>query len=148
MISVSLYQRIEDFNPDIISEGSPSRHLLSLSASYLWTEANHLLASGGSLSEAAIMIEQFITRSTPQERTQINVSLTEAWATLGRVHAMDEKEEKALEAFQAGSKALEQEGITGKEGIAGEMLTVSYIFVPQLELKTKIIIESRDIICQ
>ncbi|OWT37138.1 peroxisome targeting signal receptor [Cryptococcus neoformans Bt1] len=109
---------------------SPSRHLLSLSASYLWTEANHLLASGGSLSEAAIMIEQFITRSTPQERTQINVSLTEAWATLGRVHAMDEKEEKALEAFQAGSKALEQEGITGKEGIAGEMLTnlaISYV---------------------
>lgn len=109
---------------------SPSQHLASLSASYLWTEANHLLASGGSLSEAAIMIEQFITRSTPQERIQINVSLTEAWATLGRVHAMDEKEEKALEAFQAGSKTLEQEGITGKEGVAGEMLTnlaISYV---------------------
>lgn len=83
------------------------------------------------------MIEQFITRSTPQERIQINVSLTEAWATLGRVHAMDEKEEKALEAFQAGSKTLEQEGITGKEGVAGEMLTVSHIFAPWLELKRK-----------
>ncbi|KIR63778.1 peroxisome targeting signal receptor [Cryptococcus bacillisporus CA1873] len=110
--------------------GSSSQHLSSLSASYLWTEANHLLASGGSLSEAAIMIEQFITRSTLQERTQINVSLTEAWATLGRVHAMDEKEEKALEAFQEGSKTLEQEGVTGKESVAGEMLTnlaISYV---------------------
>lgn len=83
------------------------------------------------------MIEQFITRSTPQERTQINVSLTEAWATLGRVHAMDEKEEKALEAFQEGSKTLEQEGVTGKEGVAGEMLTVSHIFVPWIKLKSK-----------
>lgn len=93
------------------------------------------------------MIEQFITRSTPQERTQINVSLTEAWATLGRVHAMDEKEEKALEAFQEGSKTLEQEGVTGREGVAGEMLTVSHILCALARTKTKIITESRDIIC-
>lgn len=43
---------------------------------------------------------------------------------LGRVHAMNEKEEQALAAFEAGRDAL-QAG-QGGENKAGEMLTVSW----------------------
>ncbi|WVQ93997.1 hypothetical protein IAU59_001075 [Kwoniella sp. CBS 9459] len=96
----------------------------------LWTEANELLTSGGSLSTAASMIESFLRRSTSQDRSDLGVTATEAWSLLGRVHAMDEKEEKALRAFEAGRKALEEEGVTGREAIAGEMMTnlaISYV---------------------
>ncbi|WVO14903.1 hypothetical protein L204_102542 [Cryptococcus depauperatus] len=112
-----------DFSPQ------PDMHK-SLSASHLWAQASHILASGGALSEATSLLEAFIQQSTPQDRAQMNVSLSEAWATLGRVHAMDEKEEKALCAFQEGRKALEEEGTKGKEKVAGEMLTnlaISYV---------------------
>ena len=51
------------------------------------------------------------------------VSDVEAWSLLGRVHAMNEKEDKALAAFEAGRKALEAGH--GGANIAGEMLTVS-----------------------
>lgn len=51
------------------------------------------------------------------------VSEVEAWSLLGRVHAMNEKEDKALAAFEAGRKALEAG--QGGANIAGEMLTVS-----------------------
>ncbi|WVQ76423.1 hypothetical protein IAR50_006090 [Cryptococcus sp. DSM 104548] len=103
--------------------------LKSMPASHLWAEANNLLASG-SLSASADHIEAFIQQSSAAERQQMGVSLTEAWSLLGRVHAMDEKEEKALGAFQKGREVLGQEGAGGKEGIAGEMLTnltISYV---------------------
>lgn len=51
------------------------------------------------------------------------VSEVEAWSLLGRVHAMNEKEDRALAAFEAGRKALEAG--QGGQNIAGEMLTVS-----------------------
>ncbi|WRT63596.1 uncharacterized protein IL334_000519 [Kwoniella shivajii] len=96
----------------------------------LWAAANHILSAGGSLSEAGLMLESFVRRSTAQERGILNVSATEAWSLLGRVHAMDEKEDQALRAFEEGRKVLEQEGVKGKEGVAGEMLTnlaISYV---------------------
>ncbi|WVQ80474.1 hypothetical protein IAT38_002579 [Cryptococcus sp. DSM 104549] len=102
----------------------------SMSASFLWAESNRILSSGGALSSAASMLESFIQRSNAQERAQIGVSATEAWALLGRVHAMDEKEEKALASFQEGRKVLQEEGAGGKEAVAGEMLTnlaISYV---------------------
>ncbi|WVF66382.1 hypothetical protein IAT40_001122 [Kwoniella sp. CBS 6097] len=102
----------------------------SASLAALWAEANELLASGGSLSTAASMIESFLQRSTAQDRSELGVTATQAWSLLGRVHAMDEKEEKALRAFEAGRKVLEEEGVTGREAIAGEMLTnlaISYV---------------------
>ncbi|OCF33079.1 hypothetical protein I316_05124 [Kwoniella heveanensis BCC8398] len=102
----------------------------NVSLAALWTEANELLLSGGSLSTAASMIESFLQRSTAQDRSELGVSATQAWSLLGRVHAMDEKEEKAMRAFQEGRKALEEEGVTDKAAIAGEMLTnlaISYV---------------------
>ena len=51
-------------------------------------------------------------------------SEVEAWSLLGRVHAMNEKEDRALTAFEAGRRALERPGAS-KNG-AGEMLTVSH----------------------
>ena len=54
------------------------------------------------------------------------VSDVEAWSLLGSVHAMNEKEDKALAAFEAGRKALEAGH--GGANIAGEMLTVSPLF--------------------
>lgn len=53
-------------------------------------------------------------------------SEVEAWSLLGRVHAMNEKEDRALTAFEAGRRALEQPGAS-RNG-AGEMLTVSCAF--------------------
>ncbi|WVR03382.1 hypothetical protein IAU60_000373 [Kwoniella sp. DSM 27419] len=102
----------------------------STALSALWAEANHLLSSGGSLSTAASMLESFLRRATAQDHTHLGVSSTEAWSLLGRVHAMDEKEDKALRAFEQGRKALEKEGVLGKEAVAGEMLTnlaISYV---------------------
>ncbi|WWC85554.1 uncharacterized protein L201_000418 [Kwoniella dendrophila CBS 6074] len=96
----------------------------------LWAEANHIVLGGGSLTQAGLMLESFIQRSTALDRQSLNVSATEAWSLLGRVHAMDEKEEQALRAFEQGRKALVEEGVAGREGIAGEMLTnlaISYV---------------------
>ncbi|WVW81525.1 hypothetical protein I302_103520 [Kwoniella bestiolae CBS 10118] len=96
----------------------------------LWTEANRIVTEGGSLTQAGLMLESFVRRSTAQDRQQINVSATEAWSLLGRVHAMDEKEEPAMRAFEEGRKSLVGEGVRGKEGVAGEMLTnlaISYV---------------------
>jgi peroxin-5 len=56
------------------------------------------------------------------------ISDVEAWSLLGRVHAMNEKEDKALAAFEAGRKALESG--PGGESVAGEMLTVSSSLCP------------------
>ena len=50
-------------------------------------------------------------------------SEVEAWSLLGRVHAMNEKEDRALTAFEAGRRALDRPGAS-RNG-AGEMLTVS-----------------------
>ncbi|WWC57856.1 uncharacterized protein I303_100391 [Kwoniella dejecticola CBS 10117] len=96
----------------------------------LWNEANEIVNTGGSLTKAGLMLESFVQRSTAQDRQNIGVSATEAWSLLGRVHAMDEKEDQALKAFEEGRKTLGEEGIRGKEKIAGEMLTnlaISYV---------------------
>lgn len=70
-------------------------------------------------------LENYLRRSraTPFDASQMPASEVEAWSLLGRVHAMNEKEDKALAAFEAGRKALEQPDMP-KAG-AGEMLTVS-----------------------
>ncbi|WWC97367.1 hypothetical protein V866_004246 [Kwoniella sp. B9012] len=96
----------------------------------LWAEANRIVTDGGSLTQAGLMLESFVRRSTAQDRQQLNVSATEAWSLLGRVHAMDEKEEPAMRAFEEGRKTLGEEGVRGKESVAGEMLTnlaISYV---------------------
>jgi len=59
-----------------------------------------------------------------EDYQQLQVTDVEAWSLLGRTHAMNEKEEKALSAFEEGRRTLEGED-AGREKVAGEMLTVS-----------------------
>ena len=71
-----------------------------------WTQANHLLNSGGSLTDATLMLESYIRRGT-DILSQDPARQLEAWSLLGRVHAMNEKEEKALLAFEEGRQAIQ-----------------------------------------
>jgi peroxin-5 len=65
-----------------------------------------------------------VQRATAEDYRAVQATDVEAWSLLGRTHAMNEKEEKALSAFQQGQRALEGED-AGREKVAGEMLTVS-----------------------
>ncbi|GFZ50651.1 hypothetical protein JCM24511_08409 [Saitozyma sp. JCM 24511] len=101
----------------------------NLSVTAAWAEANRLLSTGGSLSEATSLLETFLQRATPEDYHAVQATDVEAWSLLGRTHAMNEKEEKALSAFQQGQRALEGED-AGREKAAGEMLTnlaISYV---------------------
>jgi len=89
-----------------------------------WAEANRLLGSGGSLQDATQLLEAFIQRASMEDYQQLQVTDVEAWSLLGRTHAMNEKEEKALSALEEGRRTLEGED-AGREKVAGEMLTVS-----------------------
>jgi peroxin-5 len=95
----------------------------SLSAIAAWTDATRLLATGGSLSDATLLLETFLQLATLKDYQTIQATNVEAWSLLGRTHAMNEKEEKALSAFQQGQRALEGED-DGREKVVGEMLTV------------------------
>jgi len=99
--------------------------LNDLAPSGSWQQANELLATGGSLTDVTYHLENYLRRgrATLESQAQMPVSDVEAWSLLGRVHAMNEKEDKALAAFEAGRKALEAGN--GGANIAGEMLTVS-----------------------
>lgn len=70
------------------------------------------------------MIETFIHRATQEDYRQLQVTDVEAWSLLGRIHAMNEKEDQALLAFAEGRRALEGEDV-GRHKAAGEILTVS-----------------------
>ena len=94
----------------------------AMEAQEAWNEAQRLLGSGGSLTDATLMLETFIRRGTDLDLNKPAARQLEAWSLLGRVHAMNEKEEKALLAFDEGRQA-----IPGNEQSTaiGEMLTVS-----------------------
>jgi peroxin-5 len=104
-----------------VASSDPSTNL---SVTAAWAEANRLLSTGGSLSEATSLLETFLQRATAEDYHAVQATDVEAWSLLGRTHAMNEKEEKALSAFQQGQRALEGED-AGREKVAGEMLTVS-----------------------
>jgi hypothetical protein len=111
--------------PSLTTTGNQSEHN-HLSPQDSWTRANELLAQGGSLSDVTALLENYLRRgrSTIEAQAEMPVSEVEAWSLLGRVHAMNEKEDKALAAFEAGRKALEAG--QGGTNVAGEMLTVSH----------------------
>jgi len=88
-----------------------------------WTQANHLLNSGGSLTDATLMLESYLRRGVDATAEDPARQL-EAWSLLGRVHAMNEKEEKALLAFEEGRQAIRG---TENSAVIGEMLTVSAV---------------------
>ncbi len=63
-------------------------------------------------------------RATVTDRAEAGVGDVEVWTLLGRTHAMNEKEERALAAFAQGRAAVEDSG--GRvQPMTGELLTVS-----------------------
>jgi peroxin-5 len=68
------------------------------------------------------LVESFIRRISAAELAEANLTEVDAWSMLGRIHAMNEKEEKALSAFEEGRKLLEAK--PEETNGAGEMLTV------------------------
>ncbi|ORX33557.1 hypothetical protein BD324DRAFT_639280 [Kockovaella imperatae] len=94
-----------------------------------WHEAKRLLSVGGSLSEATTLLESFIHRASAEDYAEVNASVVEAWSLLGRTHAMNEKEEKALSAFEEARRAIESADLNSVRGI-GETYTnlaISYV---------------------
>ena len=92
-----------------------------------WREANRLFASGGSLAEVTLLLETFISRASTDDYAQVGASEVEAWSLLGQTHAMNEKEEKALSAFEEGRRAMRGIEVSSVRGV-GETFTVSYTF--------------------
>ena len=88
-----------------------------------WAEANRQLASGGQLTYASQLLESFLQRATQADYQELQVTDVEAWTLLGRTHAMNEKEERALSAFREARRALGEEDAM-REKVAGEMFTV------------------------
>ena len=89
-----------------------------------WHEANRILSSGGSLKDATVLLETFISSASAEDYAQVQASEVEAWSLLGRTHAMNEMEEKALSAFEEGREALNGVDATQINGV-GELLTAS-----------------------
>ncbi|KAK4686509.1 peroxin-5, partial [Tremellales sp. Uapishka_1] len=90
-----------------------------------WAEANQIMSAGGSLSDAALYLESVLLNATPQEYSSLQTDELAVWTLLGRCHAMNEKEEKALQAFEEARSRLE-----GNTSVAGELLTnlaISYV---------------------
>jgi peroxin-5 len=96
----------EENNPHL---AGPPRTLLA--------DAKALLASGGSLTEAARLLEAAL------QRGDAGTGGYEAWLLLGEARSMDERERPAMQALAEGVRAAEQNGAAG----AGMLtLAISY----------------------
>lgn len=96
-----------------------------LSPQACYATADRLLYTGGSLSDAALLLESFVQRATTEDYQATQQTETGVWTLLGNTHAMDEKEEKAVAAYQRGLRALELGDQGNTEKVTGELLTVS-----------------------
>jgi peroxin-5 len=81
-----------------LHEGAPSSLLDS---------AKKLMASNGSLDEAALLIEASI------QKGELGEGGYEAWLLLGRARSMDERETQALRALREGTRIAELNGAPG-----------------------------------
>ncbi|KAL1412059.1 Peroxisomal membrane signal receptor PTS1 [Vanrija albida] len=93
-----------------------------------WLEATRTLASGGSLSDGALLLETFLERATQADIDLLGISRAQAWAILGRTQAENEMEDKALAAFEQGRKEINDDPASQKA--AAELLTnlaISYV---------------------
>ncbi|TXT07382.1 hypothetical protein VHUM_03102 [Vanrija humicola] len=93
-----------------------------------WLEATRMLASGGSLSDGALLLETFLERATQQDIELLGISRAQAWAILGRTQAENEMEDKALAAFEQGRKEINDDPASKRA--AAELLTnlaISYV---------------------
>lgn len=79
--------------------------------------AKELLAANGSLSEAALLLEAAI------QKNDLGKGGYEAWILLGETHSMDEREEAAIKALQAGVTIAEQ---VGDEAVGRVSLAIAY----------------------
>jgi peroxin-5 len=66
------------------------------------------LEQGGSLTEAALMLEAAI------QKGDLGLGGWEAWVLLGEVRSMDEREEAAMRALTEGVKRAEAAGASGE----------------------------------
>lgn len=87
-----------------------------------WLEATRTLASGGSLSDGALLLETFLERATQADIDLLGISRAQAWAILGRTQAENEMEDKALAAFEQGRKEINDD--PASQRAAAELLTV------------------------
>lgn len=104
-------------------QAGPSR-FSDLSPVQALIQARAILATGGSLTDASDLLESFLQRATVSDRAEAGVGDVEVWTLLGRTHAMNEKEEKALAAFAQGRAAIGDSGGRAQP-MTGELLTVS-----------------------
>ena len=92
----------------------------STSSSSFLRDAKVLLEQGGSLTEAALMIEAAI------QKNDLGEGGYEAWLLLGEVRSMDEREEQSMRALTEGVKRAEASGAAG----AGMMVRYSVYLHP------------------
>ena len=80
--------------------------------------AKALLASNGSLTEAALLLEAAI------QKGEYGKGGYEAWILLGETRSMDEREEAAMRALQEGIKRAAEAGAAGE----GMLVSLSALF--------------------
>jgi peroxin-5 len=98
-------------------------------------KALDLLASGGSLTEAALLLEATITSGTADEQASRIASFggggeAGVWVLLGQTQAMDEKEVAAVRALEEGRRRFEarsRELTAEAKRTMGEGLIVSVV---------------------
>jgi peroxin-5 len=83
-----------------------SENASSMTRSYL-DEAKSLLSGGGSLTEAALLLEAAI------QKGETGQGGFEAWLLLGECRSMDEREEQAMQALAEGVRVAEEGGTPG-----------------------------------
>ncbi len=90
-----------------------------------------LLSSGGSLTEAALLLEATISSGTAEEQASRITTFggggeAGVWVLLGQTQAMDEKEVAAVRALEEGRKKFEGRELSGEaKKMMGEGLIVS-----------------------
>ncbi|RXK37661.1 hypothetical protein M231_05073 [Tremella mesenterica] len=86
--------------------------------------AEEILETGGSLTEAILLLEHALQDYVDPDPAQV-----ELWTMLGLAHAMDEREDKAMSAYEMGRKELDKNTSVARS-IAGKLLTnlaISYV---------------------
>jgi peroxin-5 len=92
----------------ILSPEPSNRHLSSsIPGQSLLQNAKELLEAGGSLTEAALLLEAAI------QKGEMGQGGFESWLLLGETRSMDEREEQAMQALSEGVKLAESNGSPG-----------------------------------
>ncbi|KAL7418925.1 Peroxisomal membrane signal receptor PTS1 [Cryptotrichosporon argae] len=133
----SLDEQLQDFDgarlgaidtpPQFVYQFASPNRFSNHSPGAAWSEAIRVLSGGGSLADAALLLQSFIQNATPEDYAICNITEAHAWNRLARAHAEDENETQAIAAFQRGQQAL---AANLHVDISGELLTntaISYV---------------------